>query len=207
MSMRLTFLPVLLVLPLIACGKPSAEPQRSEASPAGPPLAHALPDMGSAEISGDTAVEAENPIVTALAAARERHDFVWLGLSEAEAQAQAEAKAVPWRVVRRDGADLPATRDHRPGRVSAHIVEGLVLAVLIEGEGGGPSPYEGVILPELLPFIGLSEAESEAAARESHRPWRLVSRDGEQFMVTMDYIEERVNAIVRDGVVVAANNG
>jgi hypothetical protein len=64
--------------------------------------------------------------------------------------------------------------------------------------------------PRPLPapgFVGLTtaEAESEAAARG----WttRVVAEDGERFMVTEDYSEQRVNLVVESGTVTAAARG
>lgn len=197
MSLRVIITLSLFALAITACGEQSQAETSSQSTASEPTTSSEV------DVPGDPHMNDENP----LTAARDRHDFVWLGLSEADAQAQAEAQGLTWQVVRRDGEDIPEAPKLEAGQIHAHILEGKVLAVLRKSDHGAPPLYEGVSLPELLPFIGLSEAESKAAAEAAGRPWRLISRDGEQFMVTMDYRENRVNTIVRDGVVVAANNG
>lgn len=58
--------------------------------------------------------------------------------------------------------------------------------------------------PQAPDYVGLTEDEARSRAVEQGRPFRVVHRDGEDFIVTADYVENRVNAMVRDGVVVTA---
>jgi hypothetical protein len=53
-----------------------------------------------------------------------------VGLTESEATAAAEACGWILRVVRRDGEDLPATRDFRPNRVNVEVTDGEVTAIV-----------------------------------------------------------------------------
>jgi hypothetical protein len=53
-----------------------------------------------------------------------------VGLSEETANEAAEACGWILRVVRRDGEDLPATRDFRPNRVNVEVTEGEVTAIV-----------------------------------------------------------------------------
>ena len=53
-------------------------------------------------------------------------------------------------------------------------------------------------------YVGLTEEQARERAALQQRQFRVVHRDGEDFIVTADYVENRVNAVVRDGVVVAA---
>ncbi len=53
-------------------------------------------------------------------------------------------------------------------------------------------------------YVGLTEDEARERAAEQGRRFRVVHRDGEDFIVTADYVVKRVNAVVRDGVVVTA---
>ena len=43
--------------------------------------------------------------------------------------------------------------------------------------------------------------------RGEGRPWRVVSEDGEDLAVTMDFVEDRLNFAVEDGVVVEVTTG
>lgn len=51
-------------------------------------------------------------------------------------------------------------------------------------------------------YVGLSEAQARDLARGRDTPFRVVTRDGVSLMVTFDFIRGRINADVRDGVVV-----
>ena len=52
-------------------------------------------------------------------------------------------------------------------------------------------------------YVGLSEFQARDLARGRDTPFRVVTRDGVSQMVTFDFIRGRINADVRDGVVVA----
>lgn len=56
-------------------------------------------------------------------------------------------------------------------------------------------------------LIGLSETSAQEAAEDFGYIWRVVSVDGEDFAVTMDYTESRINATIVDGVVTDATIG
>jgi hypothetical protein len=56
-----------------------------------------------------------------------------VGLTEEAATAAAEAYGWILRVVRRDGEDLPATRDFRPNRVNVEVTDGEVAAIAYIG--------------------------------------------------------------------------
>lgn len=55
--------------------------------------------------------------------------------------------------------------------------------------------------------VGLSEAEATSAIEAAGGTVRIVSRDGEDFPVTMDYRFDRVNLRIVDGVVTEATIG
>lgn len=67
-----------------------------------------------------------------------------------------------------------------------------------------PVPDGADFLDELT---GLSETDAAAVAAEKGLTVRIVARDGEHYMVTMDYRIDRVNFTVENGVVVEANVG
>ena len=52
-------------------------------------------------------------------------------------------------------------------------------------------------------YVGLSESQARDLARGRDTPFRVVTRDGVSQMVTFDFIRGRINADVRDGIVVA----
>ena len=52
-------------------------------------------------------------------------------------------------------------------------------------------------------YIGLSESQARDLARSRDIPFRVVTRDGLGQMVTFDFVRGRINADIRDGVVVA----
>ncbi|MGA9278649.1 hypothetical protein [Ilumatobacter sp.] len=53
-------------------------------------------------------------------------------------------------------------------------------------------------------YVGLDEADAQAAADSDGLDLRVVGEDGECFAITMDVREDRVNIELVDGVVVAA---
>lgn len=53
-------------------------------------------------------------------------------------------------------------------------------------------------------YLGLTEAEAEQQAQVDDRPYRVGARDGEQFMLTEDYVVGRITVTITDGVVTAA---
>ena len=63
-----------------------------------------------------------------------------------------------------------------------------------------PSPVEDEAV--LQDYVGLSESQARDLARGRETPFRVVTRDGVSQMVTFDLIRGRINADVRDGVVV-----
>jgi len=47
-------------------------------------------------------------------------------------------------------------------------------------------------------YLGLSTDDATELADSSDRPWRVVSEDGEDFAVTLDFVETRLNFTVVD---------
>ncbi len=60
---------------------------------------------------------------------------------------------------------------------------------------------------EFAAYLGLTVEEAGAMAEDEGRPWRVVSEDGEDLPVTMDFVEDRLNFAVEDGVVVEVTTG
>ncbi len=137
--------------------------------------------------------------------AAERHSFEWFGLTVEKAKAKAATQSTPFRVVQKDGKPLPRTKDYRPGRINAHVEGNRVIAVSIEGQS--QRIVEGVIDTNHLSLLGYSEEEAATRAQSVGLPFRVVMRDGKSYAVTLDYIAERANATVEDGIVVAITPG
>jgi PBP1b-binding outer membrane lipoprotein LpoB len=57
----------------------------------------------------------------------------YTGLSVEEAEKLAEDNGVMFRVVMEDGEMRPATKDYRPGRINATVVDGEVVSYEVEG--------------------------------------------------------------------------
>ena len=64
-----------------------------------------------------------------------------------------------------------------------------------------PSPVEDEA--GVQDYVGLSESQARDLARGRDTPFRVVPRDGVSQMVTFAFIRGRINADVRDGIVVA----
>ena len=56
-------------------------------------------------------------------------------------------------------------------------------------------------------YVGLTESEAvQAIKKDGLRP-RVVSRDGEHYVITMDYRTDRVNLTITEGKVTSAHVG
>ena len=63
-----------------------------------------------------------------------------------------------------------------------------------------PSPAQDNAV--LQDYVGLSESQARDLAQGRDTPFRVVTRDGVSQRVTFDFVRGRINADVRDGVVV-----
>lgn len=153
-------------------------------------------------------------------------DADYIGLTEADAETLAVENDVPFRVVERNGEQLPTTRDYRPGRINATVNAGVVTDYQVEGQteddanradgntqgdpdanrydfGGEPAtpdePEEEAREHDAI--IGMSEADAIAYAAAEGVPFRVGFRDGEPLPLTMDYRPGRITASIEDGVV------
>ena len=57
------------------------------------------------------------------------------------------------------------------------------------------------------PYVGLTKAAAIARAEREQRPWRIGREDDEQFMLTQDFVEDRVTFELDDGKVTKASLG
>lgn len=56
-------------------------------------------------------------------------------------------------------------------------------------------------------YVGLTKAAAIARAKAEQRPWRIGREDDEQFMLTQDFVENRVTFEIDDGKVTKATLG
>ncbi|HEX5587692.1 MAG TPA: hypothetical protein VFZ17_10310 [Acidimicrobiia bacterium] len=56
-------------------------------------------------------------------------------------------------------------------------------------------------------YVGLTKAAAIARAEREQRPWRIGREDDEQFMLTQDFVENRVTFELDDGKVTKATLG
>jgi hypothetical protein len=86
----------------------------------------------------------------------------------------------------------------------------VLLASLLLFVSGCEMPYDQPPVEILEPteglregFVGLTETQARALARSRNVPFRVVHRNGKDLAVTFDFRRGRVNAEVRENVVVA----
>jgi len=72
-----------------------------------------------------------------------------------------------------------------------------------ESLAAGPVPKAG----DPQSFVGLTEAAAIAAADRLELPNRIVERDGEKFQVTRDYRPNRLNFVIKKGIVTRVTTG
>lgn len=130
--------------------------------------------------------------------------FTWYGLTEASALAQARAGDIPLRIATRDGVGLPLTEDYVPGRVTIDLGARRVVFARVEGKSAAT---EGTLQADLEPYIGITEDAARQLAASSKRPLRVIARDGEEFLRTMDFNPRRINVRIHQGIVRSASSG
>lgn len=100
---------------------------------------------------------------------------------------------------------IPYARILSVGASVRLLVVGLALLVGGCAESGvtaqRPAPVEDEVVRQ--DYIGLSESQARDLAQSRDIPFRVVTRDGLGQMVTFDFVRGRINADIRDGVVVA----
>lgn len=210
MNSRIAAISFALLLGAAACG------DRSEAVTIAPE-ADSATDQGVAASDGDNTVAGDDDTVSiqnnggedspSLGVPVNISDFD--GLAKDEAITKAESENREWRIGSEDGEDFELTEDFHVGRVTFDILEGVVVFSFIEME---PNDFEMVVEPEgpsgedipdfALALIDLPKDEAIAAIDNAGFSWRISSEDGEDFALTMDYLEERVNLTILDGIVV-----
>ena len=56
-------------------------------------------------------------------------------------------------------------------------------------------------------YVGLTKQEAIAKAKATDTPWRITREDKETFMVTQDFVENRINFEIDNGKVTKATYG
>jgi hypothetical protein len=80
--------------------------------------------------------------------------------------------------------------------------------LLVEEPGGRPiEPPALPVVLELDRYLGLTEDQALALARDAGFPARVISRDGTHYIVPAIYIEDRINFVVVASIVVSAYRG
>jgi hypothetical protein len=139
-----------------------------------------------------------------VAAAAARHAWRWFGLDEAAAQGRSASASRALVVMARDGEAVDPPPAAGPQDVRVVIAQGRIISARIDSE---PGDAEGTLDVTLIPWLARPEAEIQAEAEAAQRPFRVISRDGESFPVTMDWNEQRVNAVIVGGLVMALSGG
>lgn len=84
-----------------------------------------------------------------------------------------------------------------------NVTESTVSTTPVDGGRPEPAPVDPAAVPQsdADTLVGLTEAEASATAKE--RGWlvRIAARDGENFMLTTDYIANRVNLVIEKSIV------
>ena len=79
------------------------------------------------------------------------------------------------------------------------------------GVSTGPSPTSRGSTSEAPPaassYVGLSKRAAIARAEAAEVPWRILREDDEVFLVTQDYLPDRVNFEIDDGTVTKTTTG
>ena len=80
------------------------------------------------------------------------------------------------------------------------------------GSGGGatepaPAPDVAIAVADAEKLVGLSEDEALKVATGNGWKWRVITRDGKNFQVTMDWVGNRVNVEITKGTVTAVKVG
>ena len=72
-----------------------------------------------------------------------------------------------------------------------------------------PEEDEAILAAELAckKSVGMGEEEAAQAAAAAGLAWRVVERDGEMMMLTMDYQPARLNASINSGEVTSCRLG
>jgi len=56
-------------------------------------------------------------------------------------------------------------------------------------------------------LVGLTVAEALEQIRQANLTWRVIERDGQKFMVSMEYNAHRVQLVIKDNLITGASIG
>jgi hypothetical protein len=90
-----------------------------------------------------------------------------------------------------------------------NVTESTVSTSPIDGGQPEPAPVDPAPIPqtEADSLVGLTESEATAAAKDNGWIVRIASRDGKDFMLTTDYVTNRVNLTIKKSVVTSVDVG
>jgi len=198
---KLATISVILFIPLLINSCDSDDGGASDGSSAGGGLVDAPND--------------QDPVVTLPITAADVPNLklLYLGKTREQAFAISAAQKHDLRIVSIDGEGLPVTEDFVIGRINVSLENNIITSIDVEipyQEPIYPSlpPYEGPLTAEevaqlKLQFAGLTLEEAKKQAYEKGHHFRITSLDGEEQIVTLDFVHGRINATVVAGRIVS----
>ena len=105
---------------------------------------------------------------------------------------------------------LPTTKPAPPSQNPRTVPPAPGSSPASQSPSATPDPMDAVVEQNRLwaqQLIGLAEVEAEQLTLDSGRKWRVVERDGEFFIITMDFVSNRINAVIKDKVVMSVYVG
>lgn len=77
------------------------------------------------------------------------------------------------------------------------------IGIWLAGSNTGPRSCAGAATS----YKGLSESQAIAKAKKEHYSYRVAARDGQGFILTADFVPQRLNFEINNGIIVKANCG
>ena len=100
----------------------------------------------------------------------------------------------------------------RTGRVASVALVVLILALVAvacgdSGDSVSSGSKQSTTNTSPQSYVGLTKREAILKAEATNTPWRITREDKEMFMVTQDFVENRLNFEIDDGKVTKATTG
>jgi hypothetical protein len=127
--------------------------------------------------------------------------YAWTMVGKTEVEARDHARRSGFTVMARDEVSTPGT---------VHVVVDRGVVVYAQASPGGifhQGLEEGTLITAWQSWLGMPEEAVRKEARRQGIPCRTVRRDDASFPVTMDFSPERINLIIRGGLVVTITSG
>lgn len=87
------------------------------------------------------------------------------------------------------------------------VLSGLLLPSCKPQEPATPPDPPAAAVDPTAAYLGLTEEEASAKAKEAGLPWRVVEVDGASRPVTMDHRPERLNFSLANGKIIRVTRG